>query len=52
MEGLSLNFQFVTYDDIFEETDISFFDTAVASIAAAACGRGGSPHLTMSGIAS
>ena len=28
--GISLEFQFVTYDDIFEKTDISFFDTAGA----------------------
>ena len=30
VEGLSLEFRFVTYDDIFEETDISFADTAAA----------------------
>ena len=30
VEGLSLDFRFVTYDDIFEETDISFADTAAA----------------------
>jgi hypothetical protein len=30
IEGLTLDFRFVTYDDIFEKTDISFFDTAGA----------------------
>ena len=30
VEGLSLEFRFVTYDDIFEDTDISFADTAAA----------------------
>ena len=30
IEGLTLKFEFVTYDDIFAETDISFFDTAGA----------------------
>lgn len=30
IEGLTLDFRFVTYDDIFAKTDISFFDTAGA----------------------
>jgi len=30
IEGLTLDFRFVTYDDIFAKTDISFFDTGGA----------------------
>ncbi len=30
IDGLTLEFHFATYDDIFEQTDISFFDTAGA----------------------
>src|SRR3712207_5813613 len=31
VQGVSLQYEFVTYDDIFEQVDISFAETAVAA---------------------